>query len=102
MFEKARYTTRRVANEVGQDLQACLWELIEERRKNGRAMDSLQTFELSRECALGEVLQKIVHWQEEPTLEKVCYDKGILKPLNCRVWVIDSGDYATMLFPEEY
>lgn len=102
MFESRRYATRGVASEVPLDTQIVLWGLIDERKHRREKLDYLQTFELSIECRDGEELQKVVHSQEVPAFSETSYFRLLSQPITRRVWVIDSGDYATMLFPEEY
>ena len=48
--------------------------------------------------------QKLVHRQEEPEERKeyLISPKLRLKSVSQKIWVIDSGEYQTMLLPEEY
>jgi hypothetical protein len=101
MFGTNRYLTKGVAHEVGVDIQLLLWMLIDKRKKMG-AIDYLQIFELTIETHQGKQLQKIVHSQEVPSRKDEYLADVILEPLNRKIWVIDSGEYCTMLFPQEY
>ena len=101
MFESKnnRYVTRSVAEDVPITTQLFLWSLIDDQVQNGNALDYFQKFEL-KATAKG---QEIVHSQEEP---KWSQTKIMGIPSECcinkTIWVIDSDDYQTMLFPEDY
>lgn len=100
MFDSSRYVTQGIAEQVGLDLQFMLWQLIDTKRKQ-QDLDYLQVFELSVLSLAGRTVQKVVHRQEQPEFEDIHY----LTPdslLTKTIWVIDSGTYATMLFPSEY
>ncbi|MEK3719256.1 DUF960 family protein [Paenibacillus sp. FSL H8-0034] len=48
-------------------------------------------------------IQVINQSQEQPKRSKSSRFPGIDKPLNdATVWIIDSGEYVTMLLPSEY
>jgi hypothetical protein len=94
-----RYVTRSVDDAVPQETQFFLWSLIDEQVQTGNEMDYFQKFELT----VTEEGQFVVHSQEGP----VWSQERLLKiPNQCcitrTIWVIDSGDYQTMLFPEDY
>ena len=101
MFNKKRYLTRGVRDEIPFEIQMALWAIISARHADGEELDYLQVFKLSSK---GSMLQ-IINSQEVPP-----YTKELVIPLECapdtpietRVWVIDSGEYSTMLLPEEY
>ena len=59
--------------------------------------DYLQIFELSA-TSEGQI---IVHKQEQPPYRKE-YLIPCEKPLSAKIFAIDDGEYATMLFAEEY
>lgn len=102
MFTSPRYLTQGIATILPVDLQMTLWNLLDAKKCQGVEQDYLQVFELSIEYALGEVFQKVVHSQEVPTFSETHYYREISKPMNSKVWVIDSDDYVTMILPEEY
>ena len=102
MFTSARYLTQGVATTVPADLQPMLWDLLDAKRRQGVKLDYLQVFELSIECAFGEVFQKIVHRQEVPPFSETYYYREIAEPINAKVWIIDSDEYVTMLLASEY
>ena len=75
-----------------------MWGLIEKRKTIGADLDYLQIFQLSPQ---GRV-QKIIHSQEKPKYSNEITVPTIGTPIAARVWVIDSGEYSTMLLPSEY
>ena len=94
-----RYVTRGVDDSVPVETQFFLWSLIDEQVQKGNEVDYFQKFELKAT----EEGQEIFHSQEEPQWSR----KTLLEiPKECCVnkviWVIDSEEYQTMLFPEEY
>ena len=101
-IKSQRYLTRNIANKIEPLIQMYLWELINERKHKGEEVDYFQIFELSVEEQDGKATQKIVHRQEEPEYLGVHYLHSIRETITCKIWVIDSGEYWTMLFPEEY
>ena len=102
MFTSSRYLTQGVATKVPADLQQILWDLLDAKRRQGITLDYLQVFELSLECACGEVFQKVVHRQEVPSFSETYYYREISQAINAKVWIIDSEEYVTMLLPSEY
>ena len=97
-----RFVTAEVAATIGPDIQYALWKLIDDKKQAGAVLDYLQIFELSPDYAFGEIFQKVTHRQEVPPDKKDWYYRAIISPVNATIWVIDSGDYATMLYPHEY
>ena len=94
-----RYVTRSVDNTVPIETQFFLWSLIDDQVQNGNALDYFQKFELKAT----EIGQEILHIQEEPQWSQTKI-MGIPSEccINKTIWVIDSDDYQTMLFPEDY
>ena len=94
-----RYVTRSVDNTVPIETQFFLWSLIDDQVQNGNALDYFQKFEL-KATAKG---QRILHSQEVPQWSQATL---MTAPSECcinkTIWVIDSDDYQTMLFPEDY
>ncbi|EME8134945.1 hypothetical protein MU945_002556, partial [Enterococcus faecium] len=76
------------------------WNLIDQNSQKQLPLDYLQIFEFSTEKGN----QKLVHRQEEPEERKeyLISPKLRLKSVSQKIWVIDSGEYQTMLLPEEY
>jgi hypothetical protein len=103
VFNHNRYMTRRIAYELPQDLVMFMWMRIDELRaqSDGR-MDYLQVFELKPMVDdLGQTKQVTIHRSEQPAYEQR-YELSMVNPEEAKVSVIDSGDYSTMLFGEEY
>lgn len=103
MFENKsnRYITRGVNDEVDIRLQFLMWSIIDNLNEKGNVkVDYLQVFKLRKEGAF----IVIKHYQEVPKYKKA-YTlelEDIELNNNLKIYVIDSGEYATMLLPEEY
>jgi hypothetical protein len=97
LFDNPRYLTRGVAAEIPLNTAIILWHMIELRRQSGIELDYLQVFQLSD----FKGLQKITHTQEVPPCREAALIKGS-KPITTKVYVIDDGEYSTMLMAEEY
>ncbi|MDU4891526.1 MAG: DUF960 family protein [Clostridium sp.] len=102
MFNKNnRYVTRGVNEEVDIRLQLIMWSMIDKLKEEGNVeLDYLQVFKIRKE----ENKIVISQSQEVPEysytyeieLEDIQIDDEI------KLYVIDSGEYSTMLFPSEY
>ena len=102
MFKKDnRYVTRGVNEEVDIRLQLMIWSMLDKLKDEGNVeLDYLQVFKIRKE----ENKIVISQSQEVPEysytyeieLEDIQIDDEI------KVYVIDSGEYSTMLFPSEY
>ena len=95
-----RYVTKGVRDSLPVELQALCWNLIDQNVQKQLPLDYLQIFEFSTEKGN----QKLVHRQEEPEERKeyLISPKLRLKSVSQKIWAIDSGEYQTMLLPEEY
>lgn len=103
MFDKERYETKGINERMPLEYRILMWEMIREAGKTHK-LDYLQVFEFSKKAGEGNVFrQRIVHKQECPAYREemeisisgeVCVEG--------KVYVIDDGDYATMLWAEEY
>lgn len=95
-----RYVTKGVMDSLPVELQTLCWNLIDQNVQKKLPLDYLQIFEFSIEKGN----QKLVHRQEEPEERKeyLISPKLRLKSVSQKIWVIDSGEYQTMLLPEEY
>lgn len=102
MFKKDnRYVTRGVNEEVDIRLQLIMWSMIDKLNDEGNVeLDYLQVFKLRREG------NKIVINQSQEVPEYSCTYEIELEDVQLddeiKVYVIDSGEYSTMLFPSEY
>ena len=94
MFSRNRYATARVCSEVPLILQLFMWTCIDTLQEE---QDYLQVFELAT-VPEGQI---IIHIQEQPQYREK-YLMPCVKPLTAKIFVIDDGDYATMMFAEEY
>lgn len=96
-----RYITRGVNEEVDVSLQILMWSMIDNLNEKGNVeVDYLQIFKLRKEG----ISIVIKHYQEVRKYEKV-YSltlEDIELDRNMKIYVIDSGEYSTMLLPEEY
>lgn len=97
-----RYKTQRIETEMPIPLQELLWQSIDEWQAEGMKLDRLQVFRFER---IADRLYAIRHEQEQPNRVTVYYlpdDIGVASVVGKKVFVIDDGDYNTMLFADEY
>ena len=102
MFKKDnRYVTRGINEEVDIRLQLIMWNMIDKLNDEGNVeLDYLQVFKLRKEGnkIVINQSQEVPEYSRtyEIEIEDVQIDDEI------KVYVIDSGEYSTMLFPSEY
>ena len=102
MFKKNnRYVTRGVNEEVDVRLQLIMWSMIDKLKDEGNVeLDYLQVFRIRKEG------KKIVISQSQEVPEYSCTYEIELEDIQIddeiKVYVIDNGEYSTMLFPSEY
>ena len=102
MFKKDnRYVTRGVNEEVDIRLQLIMWNMIDKLNDEGNVeLDYLQVFKLRKEG------NKIVINQSQEVPEYSCTYEIEIEDIQIdneiKLYVIDSGEYSTMLFPSEY
>ncbi|MCC0653907.1 MULTISPECIES: DUF960 family protein [unclassified Clostridioides] len=96
MFDKDRYLTRGVSKEIPLEIQILLWSMIGEIKIK---KDYLQVFEIE---PIKNSLLKIEHRQEVPKYQKehVVVNTGINSKV--KIFVIDDGEYSTMMLSSEY
>ena len=97
MFKKDnRYVTRGVNDEVDIRLQLIMWSMIDKLKdEESVEVDYLQVFKIRKKDS------KVVINQSQEVPEYSCtYEIEIEDEI--KVYVIDSGEYSTMLFPSEY
>lgn len=92
-----RYITNGVHEQIPLDLQLFCWQCYE-RVKVAGEYDYLQVFELKQ---VGEQEQQIEHRQEVPEYNQV-YQLKAIHPINQKIFIIEEGNYVTMLLAEEY
>ena len=98
MFKKDnRYVTKGVNDEVDIRLQLIMWSMIDKLKNE---VDYLQIFKIRKEG------NNIVINQSQEVPEYLCTYEIEIEDIQIegeiKVYVIDSGEYSTMLFPSEY
>ena len=102
MFKKDnRYVTRGVNEEVDVRLQLIMWSMIDKLKdEESVELDYLQVFKIRKEG------NKVVINQSQEVPEYSCTYEIELEDIHIddeiKLYVIDSGEYSTMLFPSEY
>lgn len=96
MFDKARYLTRGIQARIPVEIQLVMWGMIGDISNEKR--DYLQVFNLTWNN--GKLTIK--HSQEVPMYENtVTFDSTHINGEE-KIFVIDAGNYSTMLLAEEY
>ena len=95
MFNNSRYITKGVHEELPLSIQILLWSLVDSLLIE---KDYLQIFTIK--IIRGNLLE-ITHSQEKPVYTKTIQAVGDIDR-NMKVYIIDDGEYSTMLFAEEY
>lgn len=100
---QSRYMTRGISERLPPVVQMLLWGMVDALR-NVRKLDYLQVFELETigDREEGTVVQVITHSQEQPRYSRVCYIPIMDEGVTGKVYIIDDGEYATMLWADEY
>ena len=102
MFKRnKRYVTSGVNEEIDIRLQLMIWSMIDNIKDKGNIeVDYLQIFKVSKEE------NKIIINQSQEVPEYSCKYEIEIKDIQInneiKLYVIDSGEYSTMLFPYEY
>ena len=96
MFDNKRYLTRGVDERIPLLVQLTLWELVEDIPNKKR--DYLQVFELTSHNGTLTVR----HSQEVPHFSRTHTYTSETTEKTEKVYIIDSGEYSTMLLAEEY
>lgn len=96
MFDKTKYLTRGVQEQLTIPLQRALWEMIDHLTIE---KDYLQIFELTQ---ISESQIHILHRQEVPGFSSELSIHRNLPKEKLKIYVIDDGEYSTMLLAEEY
>ncbi len=96
MFDKDRYLTRGVSNEIPLEIQLLLWSMIGEVTVK---KDYLQVFEIE---PIKDNLLRIEHRQEVPKYKKEIIVSNARINSKVKLFVIDDGEYSTMMLSEEY
>ena len=101
MFKNNRYVTRGVNEEIDIRLQMIIWSMIDKLKDKGNVeVDYLEIFKIRKEG------DKVVINQSQEVPKYSCTYEIELEDIQLddeiKVYVIDSGEYSTMLFPSEY
>lgn len=94
---KPKFETRGINEGLCVDYKIFMWNLIN-RLSEEMELDYLQVFEFSIE----DGMQKIIHRQEVPEYEKSYTMPKVNEGIEGKVFVIDDGNYCTMLWADEY
>lgn len=100
-FTGERYITIGIQNEIPVEIQAVMWGMIDDNKRQGKILDYLQVFELQAVYKKGERVQAITHRQEQPRRKKTIIIKSV-NPITAKVFVIDDISHVTMLLNHEY
>lgn len=95
MFDNSRYITKGINEELPLNLQILLWSLVDTLLIE---KDYLQIFNIK--VIRGNLLE-ITHSQENPPYKRTIQAVGNIDR-DMKVYIIDSQEYSTMLFSEEY
>ncbi|PGS96101.1 hypothetical protein COC98_19085 [Bacillus anthracis] len=101
MFDvnQSRFATKAVQNIIPFELQQFLWLIIDCRKTAEDRLDYLQVFELRSDYEH----QRVYNTQEYPSLQlEYKFKLNSKEMINCNVWLVDNGEYATMLLPSDY
>jgi len=103
MFGSNRYITKGINQELPIELTIFLWSRVDALKlESDGKMDYLQVFELKTlDNPDIQENQLIIHRTEEPLYVRT-YALSVDEPISEKVYVIDSGNYSTMLFAREY
>lgn len=102
MFNKNnRYVTRGINEDVDIRIQLIMWGMVDKLNKEGNIeLDYLQVFKIRKQGnkVIVEQSQEVPEYSSkyEIDLEGVELDREI------KVYIIDSGEYSTMLYSKEY
>jgi len=96
MFTSEKYMTKGIHNELEHDLQLLIWGFIENMEIE---KDYLQVFKMR---SIDQNSVRIIHKQEIPTYEKEYIISELRETSDMNIFVIDSGEYCTMMLAHEY
>ncbi len=101
---KDRFMTQGIEQKVDDIINLRLWCMIDELSKSEVEVDYLQIFNVkSFTDNKGNKKVEIIHKQEQPTYEKIVVLDNVTDiKISEKIFVIDSGNYITMMLAEEY
>ncbi len=91
------YITRGANEVISVEVQIFCWKCYERVKQSG-IYDYLQVFELK---VTDKGTQRIEHRQEVPEYSRV-YQLRVINPINQKIFIIEEGEYVTMLLAKEY
>jgi len=95
MFTNERYLTRDVAEQVPIGIQLLMWDLVEKLEER----DYLQIFEFTPK---GSGVVEMIHKQEVPEVTSIYKIKNNEIKNKMKLYIIDNGQYSTMMFSHEH
>ncbi|MBQ9013385.1 MAG: hypothetical protein IJ094_07525, partial [Bacilli bacterium] len=95
MFTNERYVTREIAERVPIGIQLLMWDLVERIEEK----DYLQIFEL---IPKGSEIVEIIHKQEIPEVTSIYEMENNEIKNKMNLYIMDNGQYSTMMFSHEY
>lgn len=99
VFERKRYITKGVAETISPRLHNILWYIIDIMDVSPK--DYLQIFKLDQIYVNRDFMQRITHIQKQPEYKKE-HIINFKEVINEKIYIIDNGDYSTMLLTYEY
>jgi len=101
-FTGKRNMTSGVNADIPPILQIAMWVMLNQEIVSGRKMDYLQVFNLKPVMEDGKKRQEIELTQEQLKRKRVMVTDADNTPISAKVFVIDSGEYVTMMLANEY
>jgi len=101
MFNNDRYISKGIQQTTPLELQLFMWSCIHKLKSQNYKLDYLQIFVLTKMKIDNIFLQEITHSQEMPVFKKA-YRLLTNQTVYSKVFVIDNGEFSTMLLSEEY
>ena len=98
MFNGEKYITSGIAASIPEFLRLTLYYIIE--MMDIKEKDYLQVFELSEVILNGKSKQKIIHFQEQPEFKQT-FIITTKESITTKIYIIDDGNYSTMLLSSE-
>ena len=98
-----RYMTKGISEGLPIEIQILLWGMTD-RLRVVKELDYLQVFELETigDREKGVLVQVITHSQEQPKYSRTYYIPMAGNGATGKVYIIDDGEHATMLWADEY
>ena len=97
-----RYATTNLVNKVDEEVQRILWLLLDIFLSEDIEPDHLQVFNLEVVEHEEGPMQKILHSQEVPPMEREEGCFNVTKPYKGVIWIYLDEDKQTMMLPEDW